>query len=390
MISAAAPGSEVDIYTDDLHPYYWRPRLLELLAGRVSAEDLYAYPAEWYANRGIAVHLGTRLTSLDPSARRLLFEDGAEASYGRLLLAVGSRPFVPPVEGAEKDGFFSLRSIEDALAIKSYADQRLSAGPREAVVIGGGLLGLESANALTSLGMQVTVLEHGPWLLHKQLDQEGAAMLQEGIERLGIGVVVEAVTEAILGANSVSAVRLQGGQTLPASLVLCSTGVRPNAGLARAAGLAVKTGILVDDQMRTSADDVYAAGDVAEYEGQLPCIIPVAVQQARVAAANMVQPGSAAYIGAVPFTTLKIVGIDLASIGLVAPPAEGYEELMRVDQDSGVYRKLVLRDGRIVGAILLGDKKQVASVRKLIEQGADVSAYEDRLLDDDFELQAIT
>jgi nitrite reductase (NADH) large subunit len=227
-------------------------------------------------------------------------------------------------------------------------------------------------------------------LLHKQLDQEGAAMLQEGIERLGIGVVVEAATEAILGNNSVSAVRLQGGQTLPASLVLCSTGVRPNAGLARAAGLAVKTGIVVDDQMRTSADDVYAAGDVAEYEGQLPCIIPVAVQQARVAAANMVQPGSAAYIGAVPFTTLKIVGIDLASIGLVAPPAEGYEELMRVDQDSGVYRKLVLRDGRIVGAILLGDKKQVAPVRKLIEQGADVSAYGDRLLDDDFELQAIT
>ena len=389
-ISATAPDAKVEIYTDDPHPYYWRPRLLELLSGRVSIESMYAYPVEWYAERGIGVHLATELRAIDRSATKVLFGDGKEASYGRLLLAIGSRPFVPPVEGAEKDGFFSLRSMEDALAIKSYAERSLSAGSREAVVVGGGLLGLESANALTSLGMQVMVLEHGPRLLHKQLDREGATMLQQRIERLGIAVAVNAVPEAVLGNDRVSGVRLQGGQVLSGSLVLCSTGVRPNIDLARAAGLAVNRGILVDSQMRTSAEDVYAAGDVAEYEGELPCIIPVAVQQARVAAANMVEPGSAAYHGAVPLTTLKIMGIDLASIGLVAPQEEGYEELRSTDHVKGVYRKLVLRDGRIVGAILLGDKKRVPPVSKLIEQGVDVSAYGDRLLGDDFDLQAIT
>ena len=148
-------------------------------------------------------------------------------------------------------------------------------------------------------------------------------------------------------------------------------------------------GVLVDDQMRTSTEDVYAAGDITEYEGKVPCIIPAAIEQARVAAANMVEPGSATYSGTVPYTTLKVVGLDLTSIGLIAPQEEGDEELRSVDRARGIYRKLVLREGRIVGAILLGDRKRVSAVSKLITQGTDVSAYRDRLLDDDFDLQTI-
>jgi len=317
-------------------------------------------------------------------------EDGREASYDRLLLAMGSSPFVPRLEGMEKNDVFTLRSIEDALAIKSRAEECLSAGSREAVVMGGGLLGLESANSLTSLGLQVTALEQGPWLLRRQVDRDGAVVLQEQIERLGIHFMLGAVSEAILGDNSVSEVLLQTGVTVPAGLVLCSAGVRPNMNLAKKASLAVNKGVLVDDQMQTSAEHVYAAGDVAEHEGKLPCIIPVAVDQARVAAANMVKPGSASYHGSVPFTTLKVVGLDLFSIGLIAPQEEGYEELRKVDAAMGTYQKLVLRDGRIVGAILLGDKKRISPVSRLIGKGTDVSPFRDRLLDDDFELEAIS
>jgi len=388
-ISTVVPGAQIEIYTDEPHPYYLRPRLIDFLAGRLRLEDIYAYPPEWYAKRRIVVHLGTRVAQVDVPGKRLLLEDGGKASYDRLLLAVGSRPFLPPLEGIDKEGFFTLRSIEDALAIKSHAQRCLLAGLREAVLMGGGLLGLESANALASLGLHVTVLERGRWLLPRQVDQEGSVVLQEQIERLGIRFALGAVSETILGNDGVSGVLLQNAMTIPAGLILCSAGVRSSVDLAKRAGLAVDKGVLVDDQMRTSAEHIYAAGDVAEWEGKLPCIIPVAIEQARVAAANMVEPGSATYHGTVPSTTLKVVGLDLTSIGVIAPQEEGYEELRKLDRDRGVYEKLVLRDGCVVGAILLGDRKRVPSVTKLIKRGTDVSAHRDRLLDDDFDLETI-
>jgi nitrite reductase (NADH) large subunit len=388
-ISTAAPGAQIEVYTAEPHPYYLRPRLIALLAGRSSLEDIYLYPPDWYAQRGISVHLGIKVAELDIPGKRLLLQDGAETSYDRLLLALGSSPFVPPLEGTEKEGFFTLRSIEDVLAIKSYAEECLAAGSREALVIGGGLLGLESANALTSLGLRVTVLQRGGWLLPKQVDQEGAAVLQEQLERLGLHFLLNATPEAVLGNERVSGVLPTNGEPVSATLVLCSAGVRPNIELARRAGVAANRGVLVDDQLRTSAEDVYAAGDVAEYEGKTPCMIPVAIDQARVAAANMVEPGSALYHGTVPSNTLKVMGLDLTSIGVVTPQEEGYEELRKVDHAQGVYQKLVLREGRIVGAILLGDKERVPPVSKLIKQETDVSTYEDRLLNDDFDLQTI-
>lgn len=387
--SALAPGAQTEIYTDEPYPYYPRPRLIDFLAGRLGLEEIYAYPAQWYDQRGILVHQGTKVAEVDVPLKRILLQDGGEASYDRLLLAMGSSPFVPPVDGMDKQGVFTLRSIEDALAIKRYAEGCLAEGLREAVVIGGGLLGLESANALTDLGLVVTVLEHGPWLLHRQVDQEGGTLLQEHVKSLGIRIIADAELKAITGNHRVSGVLLKDGASLPGSLVLCSAGVRPNTDLAKSAGLSLNRGILVDDQMRTSADDVYAVGDVAEYEGRLYCIIPAALEQARVAAANMVDPGSATYHGTVPSTTLKVVGLDLTSIGPIAPEEEGYEELRKVDRGKGVYQKLVLHDGRIVGAILLGARKRVPLIRKLIEQRTDVSAHRHRLLDDDFDFGAI-
>ena len=386
-IVAANPTQNIEIYTDEPYPSYMRPRLIQFLAGGLDIADLYLHPTEWYSRRGITVHLGTAVTELDTAARRIVLDSGEEVSYDRLLLAVGSNPFQPPLEGIGQEGVFTLRTIDDALAIRTHAEKCLARGRTEAVVIGGGLMGLECANALTTLGLELTVLEHGPWLLHKQIDEQGAAVLDRQLGQLGIRCLSNVAAEAILADDDgLSAVRLEDGRRVSGHLVLCSSGVRPNTELARAAGLAVGRGVLVDSEMRTSADDVYAAGDVTEYEGEAWCIIPAALEQARVAGANMVNPGSMTYQGTVPSTTLKVVGAELTSIGIISPPDHGFEELRKSDPAAGVYQKLVLEDGHIVGAILLGARERVAAVSRLIKEGTDVSAYADRLLDDDFDL----
>jgi nitrite reductase (NADH) large subunit len=385
-IVAADQNADVEIYTDESHPFYLRPRLIQFLAGGLEVSDLYLYPPEWYASRGITVHVSTPVTGLDTASQRLVLENSEEVSYDRLLLAVGSSPFQPPIEGMEQAGVFTLRTIDDAQAITAHAQKCLAAHQKETVVIGGGLLGLECANSLAAPGLQVTVLQHGLWPLHKQIDEQGAAVLEEQLGRLGIRCLSDVAPEAILSNHGASAVRLGDGRTVSGHLILCATGVRPNIQLAEAAGLDVRQGVLVDGEMRTSADRVYAAGDAVEYDGETWCIIPAAVEQARVAAANMVQSGSATYHGTVPSTTLKVVGVDLTSIGLINPPDEGYDELRRSNPDAGVYQKLVLQDGHIVGAILLGAKARVPAVSRLIKEGTDVSLYADRLLDDDFDL----
>ena len=386
-IVAANPNAEVEIYADEPHPTYVRPRLIQFLAGALEQEDLYLHSLDWYAQRGITVHLETAVTELDAAAQRIVLDCGDEVTYDRLLLAVGSRPFQPSLEGMEQEGFFTLRTIDDALAIRRRADRCLALGHRETVVIGGGLLGLECANSLATLGLEPSVLEHGPWLLPKQVDEQGAAVLEKQLEQRGIRCLSKAALKAILAdSDGVSAVELVDGRRVSGHLVLCSAGVRPDTDLARAAGLAVGRGVLVDSEMRTSEAHVYAAGDVTEYNGETLCIIPVAIEQARVAAANMVNPGSEAYHGTVPSTTLKVVGIDLTSMGMISAEGDGFQELRKADPAKGMYQKLVLHDGRIVGAILMGAKERVAVVSRLIKEGTDVSRYADRLLDDQFDL----
>ena len=300
---------------------------------------------------------------------------------------MGSNPFQPPLEGTDYEGFFTLRTIDDVLAVRERTDRCLAAGNREAVIIGGGLLGLECANALVTLGLEPTVLEHGPWLLHRQLDEQGAAVLERQLDQRGILCLPNAAARAIhADSDGASAVELEDGRKVSGHLVLCSAGVRPDTALAEAAGLAIKRGILVDSQMRTSAEDIYAAGDVTEYNGEAWCIIPAAIAQARVAAANMVDQGSQSYHGTVPSTTLKVVGMDLTSIGTITSEEDVHRELRKADPEKGMYQKLVLQDGRLVGAILMGAKERVPAVTRLIKEGTDISQYADRLLDDQFDL----
>ena len=390
-IVRADPSAEVHIFGAEPYAYYRRPRLWEFIAGEVEQDALYFRPPEWYAERGIHLHLGVRATSLDPAAHRLTLEGhgrrpapARSVEYDRLLLATGGRPFVPPFEGTDREGVFTLRTLDDALAMKTYARD-----VRSAAVIGGGLLGLETARALRTAGLETTVIEFAPYLLPRQLDAEGAQVLQALLEAQGLHILTGAATEAILGHERATGVRLKDGRVVDGELVLVSTGIRSRVELAREAGLEVNRGVVVDEQLRTSGADVYAAGDAAEFEGRVYGIIPAATEQAQVAAANMVAPDSAIYSGTIPANTLKIAGVDLTCLGESTAMGDEFVILRKVDAAAGVYRRLTLRDGKIVGAILLGDTQSVRPVKQLIATGRDVSAYGERLLDRSFDLRAL-
>lgn len=383
-IIRADPTAEVHIFGEEPYPYYRRPLLWEFIASQIEQDELYFRPAGWYAERGIHLHMGIRVTVLVPSEHRLTLSDGTAVTYDRLLLATGGRPFVPPCQGTDKQGVFTLRTLEDALAIKAYA-QRVST----AVIIGGGLLGLETARALRTAGLDVTVVEFAPYLLPRQLDAEGAEVLQSLLEAQGLRIITSGATEAVHGDERADCIWLQDDRVVPGELVIFSTGIRSEVALAQAAGLEVNRGVTVDKQLQTSAEDVLAAGDAAEFEGRVYGIIPPAIEQARVAAANMVAPGSATYTGTLPATTLKVAGAELTSLGESTLDMNEAIQLRHVDFPGGHYRKFVLREGRIVGAILLNDKERTRPIIQLIEQGIDVSANTDHLLDDDFDLTSL-
>ena len=391
-IVRADSSAQVHIFSTEPHSYYQRPRLWEFIAGQTDQDALYFRPPAWYAERVIHLHLGVRATALDPVAHSLTLANVSRVGYDRLLLATGGRSFVPPFEGVDKKGVFTLRTLEDALAIKEHAQ-----GVSTAAVIGGGLLGLETAQALLSLGLEVSVIEFMPHLLPRQLDEEGAQVLQSRLEAMGLRILTGTATKAILGDGRATGVRLKASsehgrrdeRAIDSELILISTGIRSRVELAREAGLEVNRGVVVDERLCTSVPDVYAAGDVAEFEGVVYGIIPAAIEQARVAAANMVADGSATYSGTVPATTLKIVGIDLTCLGEATAMGDDFVILRQANPTTGVYRRLTLRDGKIVGAILLGDKRNAQPLKKLIATNRDVSAYSDRLLNESFDLRAL-
>ncbi len=383
IVQADAHG-ETHIFGREPYPYYRRPQLWELIAGRIEQEAIFYRPAEWYAERSIHLHLGAEVVALDPAAHRIVLADGSPVEYDRLLLATGGRSFIPSCEGSDKEGVFALRTLDDALAIKAYA-QKVST----ALVIGGGLLGLETARALITAGLKVTVVEFFPYLLPRQLDAEGAQVLQALLEAQGLAIVTGGTTEAILGSPCADCIRLKDNRVLPGEMVLFSTGMRSETGLAQAAGLQVNKGVIVNEYLQTSAPDVYAAGDVAEFNGVVYGIIPPAIEQARIAAANMVAPGSAIYAGSIPSTTLKVAGAEVTTLGEALAADEGHTILRRTDVAGGRYRKFVLREGRIVGAILLNEPERARPTAQLIEKGIDVSAHTERLLDDDFDLKSL-
>ncbi|MCK4953501.1 NAD(P)/FAD-dependent oxidoreductase [Candidatus Bathyarchaeota archaeon] len=362
------PKASVSIYTDENHLYYPRPRLYEVLAGEVKPQEIYVFSEQWYSKNGVKVHLNKKVVGIETGEKELLLEDRSRVDYNKLLLTNGAHPFVPPIKGVEKTGVFTLRSIHDTLTIKEYAKKT-----KKVIIIGGGILGLELATSLKKLGQQVEVIEIFPRLLPRQLDQDGATILKDRIESRGINITLGVKTEEILGEKKVSSVLLDDGKELSGDLVLISAGIRSNTALAVEAGINVERGVIVDQHLQTNVNDVYAAGDVAEFEGRVYGIIPAAIEQAKIAAMNMLKKEKQIYKGTIPTNNLKISGIDLTSMGIVNPEKPQYEEIKKIDRERGIYKKIVLEQGKIVGAIILGDKKVVTTIKKLMDQKIDVT-----------------
>ena len=362
--NARASSSEVAItlISDEEELPYYRLNLTRLLAGEVGEQSMAMHDESWYAEAGIELVVG-EVAAIDRQEHWVKLQDGTTLPYDRLLLANGSHAFVPPIPGSERKGVHTLRTLQDTRSILKYA----AAGGRCAV-IGGGLLGLETAGALHRQGMEVVIVERFGRLLPRQLAEPAAVMLQAHLEDLGIEVRTAVNTEEILGDDAVNAVRLEGGEELAADLVVISAGVRPNSYLARQAGIEVNRGVLVDDRMCTSDADIFAAGDLVEHRGLVYGIWPAAYAQGMVAGANAVG-GSLSFAG-LPFSNrLKVLDdVDVYSIGQFEPTDGSYRVVEQ--QGDGTYIRLVCHDGKLVGANLYGDTGLAGAIAQAIESGS--------------------
>ena len=358
------PEGMIILLTDEGIPFYYRIRLNEFLSGDVTEARLIAKQESWFRKQKINLHLETKVVDVMSEDKIVLTAAGDKIPYDSLLIATGSHAFLPPIQGSDKKGLFSLRTFQDAQNIVSWAK-----GIEEVVIIGGGLLGLEAGNGLRKLGKRITVVEFFPRLLPRQLDVEGARRLQAMMEKMDFSFRLGAKTQEIQGDGSVVGVQLEGGETLSAEMVIVSAGVRPNMALADSAGLDRDKGIQVDDHLRTSQPEIYAAGDVAEYKGFPYGIWPAAMEQGKIAGINMVG-GQTLYKGTTMANTLKVVGIDLASAGEV--DAEDALE-SKIQSGDDYYRKIVIKDNQIIGCIMLGDTKEFNRITKMMAEKTDIS-----------------
>ena len=365
---------EIEIFTQENYPYYTRVNLPELISAKVTIDDLIVFKEKWYKNKNLKLNLNKRVNKIDPNNKTIYIEgENDPISYDKLILALGSTPNIPPIKNAsemkiEKKGVFTLRNIDDALEIRDYIKKFTV---EKAIIIGGGLLGLELANQIKEYNLETTVVEFFPRLLPRQLDEECGTMLREEIESHGIKVVLDAATEEISGNGRVTGIKLKDGQTLDADIVLIQAGIRPTIDLAKEANIHTNRGIVVNEFLETSEKDVYAVGDCIEYKNQIWGIIPACMEQSKIVAASVLGLKKVDYKGTTPKNTLKIVGLELTSIGIIDPTKEegaGWEILKRADKKDCCYQKLVLKDNKLKGAILFGENKAMSFVYNKMEQ----------------------
>ena len=371
-----APGMyDITVFGAEPYPNYNRILLSPVLAGEQDFDDIVLNPLSWYADNGITLHLGKQVTRIDRARRRVLAADGTEAAYDRLLLATGSLPFILPIPGKDLKGVIGYRDIDDTRTMIEAAKVK-----RRAVVIGGGLLGLEAANGLMLRGMEVTVVHLAGWLLERQLDPVAGAMLQASLEARGLQFRLDTSTSAIVGneAGEVAAVRFSNGDEIPADLVVMAAGIRPNTALAQEAGIHCNRGIVVNDSLQTYDPRVYAVGECASHRGVAYGLVAPLFEQAKVCANHLATFGIGIYRGSTVSTKLKVTGIDLFSAGDFMG-GDGAEEIVLSDPGAGLYRKLVIRGDRLVGACLYGDTSDGAWYFKQIKDGTAIGERRDTL-----------
>lgn len=376
-------GVEIDIFAEEKYHYYPRPNLIEFLAGNISEEKIFAFSEEWYRQQKIRVHLENPVQTIYPDSQEVVLTSGARKKYHVLFLATGSKSFLPPFQGADKKGVFTLRTLDDAKAILSYLPAH-----RKVAVVGGGLLGLEIARALKTTGAEVEIVEFFPNLLPRQLDPRGSSLLKTQVEKMGIRVHLELATEGILGRSEAAGLRFKGGQELAFSMIIVAAGVRSNTELAKKAGLDIDRGLIVNDSLQTSSPKIFAAGDAVQHRGRIYGIIPSSFEQARAAAFN-VAGQNRTYEGTVPSNTLKVMGIHLTSIGVVNPEKGAAEEIKKEEREKGIYKKIVVQGNKVIGAIWIGTKTGVNGISRLISQEVNVEKQKESLLEDNFDFSSL-
>ncbi|MFD1983678.1 nitrite reductase large subunit NirB [Mesorhizobium newzealandense] len=370
-----APGRyQVTIFNAEPRVNYDRIMLSPVLSGEKAYEEIIIHGDGWYIKHGITLYKGHKIVAIDRAAKTVTSDHGVTEPYDKLVIATGSVPFIIPVPGHNLPGVLTYRDLDDVQAMMLAAQSRA-----KAVVIGGGLLGLEAAAGLNSQGMDVTVLHVMPTLMERQLDPAAGYLLQRAVEQRGIKVITKANTQAITGNGKVEQIELADGTVIPATLVVMAVGIRPNAALAKEAGIAVNRGIVVDAGMRSNDPDIYALGECAEVNGQVYGLVAPLYEMARVAASQLAGDGAAAFVHSDTPTKLKVTGIDLFSLGDFAE-GEDRQEIVLRDAAAGVYKRLVLKDDRIIGTVLYGETADGAWFNDLKKKQTDISEMRDTLI----------
>ncbi len=369
------PDAAIALLGSEPYDFYNRMAITRLVSESVSIDSLYLNRPDWAELRRIDYRRGVAAAAVDRANAEVETEAGERFPYDRLVLATGAHPFVPPIEGFGVTGSFVLRTIDDAVQMQQHIRGRQC---KTAVVVGAGLLGLEAAYNIAQLGVRVIVLERGPWPLSRQLDEHGGTLLRQMLHDLGIEIVASSEARRLLDGDGIMGIELLDGSMIAAQLVLVSAGIEPNAHIARAAGLEVAVGISVDDGMRTSDPHVFAVGDVADHGGRRHGLWPASVEQAHVAVQTMLGEEST-YNAASPPARLKVPGIDLLSVGAVEQQGDEVQTIVLTDRGARGYRKLVVKDGRVSGAIVLGSPELFDVVTRAVEARLEVGSGLDAL-----------
>jgi nitrite reductase (NADH) large subunit len=369
-----APRFDITIFGDETHVNYNRILLSSVLAGERASDEITINPIEWYQRHNIELRVGRRVTRVDAVAKTVTAQDGSVTPFDTLLLATGSSAWMPPIAGIDKQGVFAFRTLDDTRALL----ERARPGAR-AVVIGGGLLGLEAARGLQVQGCDVTVVHLMDTLMERQLDATGGSYLTSRMEELGVRVLLGRSTKAIAGSESVEAVELGDGTRIEADVVVVAAGIRPNVDLGRQAGLVVNRGIVVNDYMETSHPDVFAVGECVEHNGICYGLVAPLLEQGKVLAATITGNRGPMYAGTVQAAKLKIMGVDVFSAGVWADAPDA-EPVRFEDSAFGVYKKLSLRAGKLAGVILVGDTSDSHRYMEWLRSDADLTTQRRHLL----------
>jgi nitrite reductase (NADH) large subunit len=374
LLKVAPDKYQITVFGSEPYGNYNRILLSPVLAGEKTVAEIMLNDMQWYADNGITLHCGKEVVGIDRAKRKVIADDGTGADYDRLLLATGSNPFVVPVPGHQLPGVVTFRDIRDVQLMMDASKQS-----QHAVVIGGGLLGLEAANGLVRQGMNVTVVHIHETLMERQLDRVAGEMLRKSLEERGMHFHMPAQTVEILGEERVRGVRFKDGSELYADLVVMAVGIRPNIDLAKKAGIYCERGIVVNDTLQTYDPCIYAVGECVQHRSQTYGLVAPLFEQAKVCANHLAHFGYSRYQGSLTSTKLKVTGIDLFSAGDFNGD-DSTEEIVLKDASQGTYKKLVLKDNRIRGAVMYGDTGDGAWYFQLMRDGSDVAAFRDHLM----------